>query len=150
MTELDTIMAEIKAENLSINLSYEIGAPDAMQDNSELGSPHNAVSGNNSQLGSPYKPGGPNFGFLTPDSGDSAYAIDNDCSVRGSPDDSVVSVLPVDVLHVIRSFQSQQDSASLVRKLGCVALLPFSKINKNDINRSISGCKDVAKFQFEM
>ena len=121
-----------------------------MQDNPELGSPHNALRGNNSELGSPYNPGSLGFGFLTPESGDSANAIDNDYSVRGSPDDSVVSVLPVDVLNVIRSFQIQQDNASLVRKLGCVSLLPFSKISKNETNRSISCCKDVDQLQFEM
>ena len=81
---------------------------------------------------------------------DKACANANDLSVGSIPDDSVVSVSSLDIQRVMRSYVHGPLKTGVARVNGCVSVVPFSKHYQHEINSSISFCKEVETFQFEM
>ena len=145
--DLDVIMREIEQEKLGIKIAYEICPQEAQHDSllqSGLSSPSGLSSLHSplqSGLSTPHA-GHSHFRQISAETDDSVIAFDDDhssidvkefggrCHRSPSSLDSnaVISVLPLVILEVIRSFQQPVVHTRLTRSVsGCISLFPFSK-----------------------
>ena len=76
-----------------------------------------------------------------------AETSDNEEPEGVSPD-GIVNVLSLDIARIMRSY-AQDNIKGISRVNGCISITPFCK-TYNEINCSISFCKDVETFRHEM